>query len=80
MKAVRSRRIYIKKRAYFSFIEISTSVFELALGFSVRSGNVIMVGSQMANNEEYLRATEGHIFGLFITSRVLYYTPDVIKR
>ena len=55
-------------------------MFELALSFSVRSGSVIMVGSQLANNEEFLRATEGHIFGLLITSRVLYYTPDIIKR
>jgi hypothetical protein len=53
---------------------------ELALSFSVRSGNAIMVGSRLSSNEDFFRATEGHILGLLITSRVLYYIPDIIKR
>ncbi|KAN0083243.1 hypothetical protein V8E54_002331 [Elaphomyces granulatus] len=69
-----------QKRLVFNEGQYCTSVFELALSFSVRSGSMIVVGSQLANNEEFLRATEGHIFGLLITSRVLYYTPDIIKR
>jgi hypothetical protein len=72
--------IETKKSLIFNEGQYCSSVFELALAFAVRSGNVTLVGSQLANNEEFLRATEGHVFGLLITSRVLYYIPDIIKR
>lgn len=39
-----------------------------------------MVGSRLAQNEEYLKAVKHHILGMIVTTRVQFLIPDCLKR
>ncbi|KAJ5156159.1 Cytochrome P450 [Penicillium capsulatum] len=54
--------------------------FDFAYSVVVRSGSYSLVGSRLANDEEYLKAVKDHILGMIVTTRVQFMVPDWLKR
>ncbi|KAJ5095707.1 Cytochrome P450 [Penicillium alfredii] len=64
----------------FNDDECSVGCFDFAYSIVARSGSFAMVGSQLSQNEEYLKAVKDHILGMIMTTRVQFLVPDCLKR
>ena len=62
------------------FPECSVGCFDFAYSIVARSGSFAMVGSRLAQNEEYLKAVKDHILGMIVTTRVQFLLPDCLKQ
>lgn len=69
------RSDYIRNR-----IECTIGCFDFAYSIVARSGSYAMVGSRLAQDEEYLKAVKDHILGMIVTTRVQFLVPDCLKR